>query len=136
MSLGTTSVNLDDYQFKVDENITKQYPNYDPATKGTLPLAKNVVGAINEFDKVLGATYNYTTNEITNLTTKDKSTVKTKYVMLCDNDILFNLLIIVEVVGIVCYFVGLMFLYVGSALVDNAFGLQEAVDKVKVGLAI
>lgn len=75
LSLGTTSVNLEEYQLKIDPNLIKSYPNYDPNTKGTIPNAKNVVGGINEHEKVLGSTYDYTNNEISNLETYHKDSV-------------------------------------------------------------
>lgn len=69
LSLGTTSVNLDEYQLKIDPLISKSYMNYDPKTKAEKPTAKNVVGAINTFEKEIGGNYNDATGKIANLKT-------------------------------------------------------------------
>ena len=66
---------MGDYQLKIDSNIDKNYPNYDPKTQTAQPTAPNVVGAINEFNAVLNATYNYGVHKIDNLTTHTKSDV-------------------------------------------------------------
>lgn len=72
LSLGTTSVNLDEYQLKIDPLITKSYLNYDPKTKAEKPTVKSVVGAINTFEKEIGGNYNDATGEIANLKTMHK----------------------------------------------------------------
>lgn len=69
LSLGSTEVNLTDYQPRIDELISRNYPNYDPATKAVKPSAPNVVGAINEFEAELGGHYDFTANKITELNT-------------------------------------------------------------------
>lgn len=76
LSLGSTEVNLDGYQLEIDENIIKKtYPNYDPDTKGAIPKAPNVVGAINEFETEIGASYDYNQNKIANLKTYHNDTI-------------------------------------------------------------
>lgn len=75
LALGSTEVDMTAYQKKIDDLIEKMFPNYDPETKILQPTAKNVVGAINEFIKVLNANYDYTNNIITNLTTKTKTSI-------------------------------------------------------------
>lgn len=75
LSLGTTDVDLSAYQTKTDEQINKVYPNYDPATKGTVPTSKNLVGAVNEFNLALGVEYDYSNGQISNLLTKDKTSI-------------------------------------------------------------
>lgn len=72
LSLGTTEVDFSEYQKKIDENIEKDYPNYDPGTKAAKPTVPNVVGAINEFNREIGANYDYTHNNIANLETLHK----------------------------------------------------------------
>lgn len=68
-------MDLDGYQKKIDDDIIKAYKNYDPATKDAKPTAKNVVGAINTFEKEIGGIYNDTTGKITNLKTLHKDTI-------------------------------------------------------------
>ena len=73
--VGTSRIDTNDYQLKIDSNINKDYPNYDSKTKATQPIVPNVVGAINEFGNVLNASYNYSTHEIDNLITNTKSDI-------------------------------------------------------------
>ena len=67
LSLGTTDVDLTLYQKKIDEHISRNYKNYDEATKAEKPTVPNVVGAINEHQDVLGTTYDYGSGKITGL---------------------------------------------------------------------
>lgn len=75
LSLGSTDVDMVEYQKKIDTNIIKSFPNYDPETKIIQPDVPNVVGAINEHIKALNEVYDYTTNKITNLTTHTKTSI-------------------------------------------------------------
>lgn len=75
LSLGTTDVDLTLYQQKIDNNINRNYKNYDAATKAEKPSVPNVVGAINEHQDVLGTTYDYGTSKITGLNTYHNESV-------------------------------------------------------------
>lgn len=75
LSIGSTDVDLTEYQQKIDDNIIKSYPNYDINTKSTYPTAKNVVGGINEHEKEIGATYDYANGKISNLHTYHNDTI-------------------------------------------------------------
>lgn len=72
LSLGSTEVSFDGYQKKIDEDIARNYVNFDPKTKGSQPSVPNVVGAINEFDAEIGGHYDFTSKKVVELKTLHK----------------------------------------------------------------
>lgn len=75
LSLGSTEVNMDGYQKKIDTDISRDYKNFDIATKGAQPNVPNVVGAINEHDAEIGGHYDYSNNTVAELTTMHKNNI-------------------------------------------------------------